>query len=117
MVNGDDERARGSLCQKRSILKRGTWSRISPVMATATSFILAMIRSALCAAKNRGAWRHSAKPKKHPQFLDADKFNWAEKLRFAIGRSLRRKDGSVDEVNGPRAASPVARRPRRLFKS
>jgi hypothetical protein len=85
-------------------------------MATATSFILAMIHSALCAAKTavRGG---TAQAKKHRQFLDADKFNWAEKLHFAIGRSLRRKDGSMDEVNGPRAASPVARRPRRQFKS
>ena len=57
------------------------------------------------------------KAKKHWQFLDADKFNWAEKLHVAIGRSLRRKDGSMDEVDGPRAASPVARRPRRQFKS
>jgi hypothetical protein len=34
------------------------------------------------------------KAKKHRQFLDADKFNWAEKLHVAIGRSLRLKDGS-----------------------
>ncbi len=57
------------------------------------------------------------KAKKHQQFLDADKLNWAEKLHFAYVRSLRRKDGSMDEVNGPRAVSPVAKRPRRQFIS
>jgi hypothetical protein len=47
MVNGEGDR----LCEKIRRLKASTWSRISPVMATGRSFISAMSRSALYAAR------------------------------------------------------------------